>query len=420
MKYEFYFQKFKSYGQRLITNTYFLNCLKISKNIIEFYLDDSQKSTSSRFDFLDGYRGLCAITVALHHMMSFFPDIKCENDVFITAGFFIGVFGFFVLSSFLLTYKMLKDFSKAATYSDFILIILKYSIRRLFRIYFSYVVYVTLISFGPKFAKGVYTYPPWSSLILLKPTLGPNHLWTIPIEIKFYFLIPFISLFFHFSKKYWSISMLVSIAVLYKLYQGLLLYTPADVNVQISNKLYPRFPIFYAGSIVALLYFKYESLNNEYISYLNKSKLAKMIIALFSFYYAAYAALRISPYLRAGMDLYGDSIHPGVKFANLLFLMLIGAPNCFTKIFGSNYALEMYGKYSFGVYLWHPSCIYIVVNLGIKTRGLGVWYYLPLLITFGVLFYYLIENPLMKLGNVLISKIDNYHKNKNSHILISN
>ncbi|RNA41229.1 Acyltransferase family [Brachionus plicatilis] len=322
------------------------------------YLINSQKSISSRFDYLDGYRGFCALTVVIHHIVPFHGG-KGDFRIFVMAGFFIGVFGFFVLSAFLLTYKMTKQLDKCESWNQSGETISKYFIRRFFRIYVPYMFFVICVKLGPKCVKGIYKeYNSWLNLAMLKPTLG-NHLWTIPIEIKFYFMIPILCVAFKLSNKYWMPVVLSSIGAMYWLYQTHLYYSAFDANLFTSNKLYVRFPIFYSGSLVAVFYYKYEIWENEWKN-LVKQRFARIFIGTCSFLMAFYGIMNFSPAYNPKINIYKDSLHPGIKFSFLLFFMLIGAPNDFTRLFSDSFFFKKLGKYSFGIYLWHPMCILVV------------------------------------------------------------
>ena len=68
-----------------------------------FFLSDVEHFT--RFDVLDGFRGLLAISVIIQHTIMMLP-LKGDYLLYDRIGTFIGVSTFFVLSSFLLTYKL--------------------------------------------------------------------------------------------------------------------------------------------------------------------------------------------------------------------------------------------------------------------------------------------------------------------------
>lgn len=376
---------------------------------LQNYFEDSQKSLSNRFDFLDGYRGFCAIIVVLHHTASYIINVG-DFKYFYLTGYFIGVFGFFVLSSFLLTYRMIKDFEKSRTFDELITIIIKYFIRRIFRIYVPYVIYVTLVKLLPSFFGGFYVdlyvtpYSTWTELVTLQ-AVGPNHLWTVPIEIKYYFVIPLVCIVFHYFKNNWHYLIAYSSVLTYIAYQTVFYYEAKDVYLPTANKLYPRFPVFFSGSLVAYLYFNYEKHSNDMLRKIMLLKPVKFILTLIPFFMALYAGKYYSVYLTPGTDMYKDSIHPGVEFSILLFIMLISAPSNFTRIFGDSFVLKMYGKYSFGVYLFHPTCILVKNFFESKQQCEFVPVILLTSLLAGYLFYFLIENPAMKLGNHFIKKL---------------
>ncbi len=76
------------------------------------------------------------------------------SDTRITINF--GVSGFFFLSAFLLTHHLLKELIEANyELKSIAKIICKYFIKRFFRIYMSYVIFVTIIKFGPQFSQSI-------------------------------------------------------------------------------------------------------------------------------------------------------------------------------------------------------------------------------------------------------------------------
>lgn len=154
---------------------FFIASSTISK-MLEFVKDyfnfsPSKNTVVSRFDYLDGFRGFLAILVVFQHSQSDF-ELQDDYRLFISIGNFIGVSGFFALSSFLLTYRLLKDFDKAKTAREECLIILKYAIKRFFRIYLTFFVYVTFIQIDPKFFGGKFNFSSWYSLVTLQRSVS--------------------------------------------------------------------------------------------------------------------------------------------------------------------------------------------------------------------------------------------------------
>jgi len=124
---------------------------------------------------LDGARGLAVLLVLMDHtsdsgMKVFGIDINRTGKY--------GVYLFFVLSAFLLTYqffiKSTDDLAKAKTW-------LNYGFRRFMRIFPLYALVLVILHPG-----AVMTH------LLLRDGRGP--FWTIPVEVKYYMLLPFIVL----------------------------------------------------------------------------------------------------------------------------------------------------------------------------------------------------------------------------------
>ena len=135
----------------------------------------------TRFDFLDGYRGSLALFVVIAHAPKHSSCPFLQSFSLIVDRYSIS--GFFLLSSFLLTYRLLKDFHKPN--SNIALSILQYSIRRFFRIYVVVTVFAIGAVHGPKIFAGD-QYGRYNSVLTIL-TLGPtglNNLWTIPITIN--------------------------------------------------------------------------------------------------------------------------------------------------------------------------------------------------------------------------------------------
>lgn len=132
-----------------------------------------------------------------------------------------GIAGFFMLSAFLLTYRLLEDLSKTTTPIQPRIILLhfaKYFIRRLFRIYFVYIIFILAVKYGPQWIRNheMLTYE--SSFIQMATlgNAGKNHLWTIPSEIKYYFFIPIFCLVCRMSGRY--VHAFLAICVIWTIY----------------------------------------------------------------------------------------------------------------------------------------------------------------------------------------------------------
>jgi peptidoglycan/LPS O-acetylase OafA/YrhL len=79
-------------------------------------------------NYLDTYRGLCCLSVVLSHSFIFFDEVKLVD------GIAFGTVNFFLLSSFLLTYRLIAQFERA-DHTSSLSVVANYFISRFFRIY---------------------------------------------------------------------------------------------------------------------------------------------------------------------------------------------------------------------------------------------------------------------------------------------
>ncbi|RMZ93894.1 hypothetical protein BpHYR1_052400 [Brachionus plicatilis] len=72
--------------------------LKIIFQFVDWFFEDSQKKITNRFEFLDGYRGFCALVVALNHFVPAFGGDGGDLAIFIWSGeFFESIYHFWYL-----------------------------------------------------------------------------------------------------------------------------------------------------------------------------------------------------------------------------------------------------------------------------------------------------------------------------------
>ena len=156
--------------------------------------------TMARLPALDGARGLAVLLVLLDHAsdaeMRIFPgaDLNRASKY--------GVYLFFVLSAFLLTYQFSvrrrEEFTQARTW-------LNYALRRFLRIFPAFAaVLLAYVLMGKLELSGM------GQHLLLRE--GERHFWTIPVEVKYYFLLPFIALaLFWAGRKHWLLGIAAGI-----------------------------------------------------------------------------------------------------------------------------------------------------------------------------------------------------------------
>lgn len=247
-----------------------------------------------RFDFLDGYRGLLALIVVWAHT-NYNKCIFIETISKLSQKFAIA--GFFLLSSFLLTHRLIKDLFNSPTShpsssssSSKLLSILQYFIRRFFRIYVVYILFAIAAKHGPPFI----TYGNYEGSLVNMLSLGHtglNHLWTIPPEIKFYFIIPLICLIFVFLGGQFASFLFLAACLVWTAYDQFFNFFNLRADdifsySKHSNFLRNHFAVFLVGSEVAMalhLAERCESLMNWVKG--NRAKLiinvTSIVIALF-------------------------------------------------------------------------------------------------------------------------------------------
>ena len=226
----------------------------------------SNNEILKRFDILDGFRGILAITVVFQHTDQHF-QFGGEYKLIKYLGYSFAVPSFFALSSFLLTYKLYSQLILSnGSFNSVKEIILKYLIRRFFRIYIPYFIYCSFIKAG--FSK-VETYPgyefsTWYNLVTLKNT-GKNHLWTVPPEAKLCLFIPLFSLFSYKLKIYFIIwaSCIIIFLYLSEVYNinGL---KCTKITHQEGENLQRVFQIFLTGSLVGVIYYEIQNCSLEF------------------------------------------------------------------------------------------------------------------------------------------------------------
>ena len=138
-----------------------------------------------RFPALDGLRGVAVLLVLLAHSSNI--GVRLHPAVDLSGCGRMGVFLFFVLSAYLLTLQLLgrDDLARPRTWG-------RYVVRRLLRVAPAYVAWV-FVYFATRQALRIEPFDSWAltdvggHLALLR---GDRHLWTIPVELRWYLALP--------------------------------------------------------------------------------------------------------------------------------------------------------------------------------------------------------------------------------------
>lgn len=347
---------------------------------------------------LDGLRGFAALLVILSHTslnkMYFFPHLDFSGF-----GKF-GVFLFFLLSAFLLTYPFLKPekklFSKAA--------MIRYWQRRTLRIYPLYITYLlaalvsTFLLDRMANIQGVgIPFPLTTTEFLKHITLleGKSITWSIAVEFKFYFFLPLIAWGMKISRKihpYYPYILLLSLIILSQL------ISPQGSSSTNDIRLLPYTPIFITGMILAQLQTDIDAAGGIKNSLQTTVKYitALCIISILYQTPAIYSLLN--------ENVPSDFFHKRfIQFSILwgfVLFSIINSNGILKSIF-SSHILRFFGAISFSLYLFHPVLI-SVVNKIKADSPFDAWIVLGTTSLLACMSYYYFEKP--------ISKIDFFKK----------
>jgi peptidoglycan/LPS O-acetylase OafA/YrhL len=190
---------------------------------------------------LDGLRGFALLLVLLDHSSD--EQIRIFGALFNRAGKY-GVFLFFVLSAFLLTHLLLSrpasDWRKAGTWFN-------YAVRRFLRIIPIYYLAILILAWKKQFT----WHRAWDNFLLRD---GYRQFWTIPVEMKFYLLLPGLALALGWCReRRWRPALLAalgSVVLAWALYHGERLWCVNEHVFLISENLAP----FLLGCVTAALH----------------------------------------------------------------------------------------------------------------------------------------------------------------------
>jgi peptidoglycan/LPS O-acetylase OafA/YrhL len=259
----------------------------------------------------------------------------------------------------------------------------------------------------------------WFGLVTLTQT--GMHLWTIPIEIIYYFIIPIICLACKAASSRAISKAVFVIGLTVFSYLGcnynLTELTQDEVNRYKYKGIVTSFKltafIFVSGSLIGILVHNMQE--NSVCNTLLKWNAVQLGISLLSMNQFA-RAYKTSMW-KVGDD-YLTFIHiPGFQWAIFLFLLIIGNSkwNPFVALLEKSLNLQKCGKYSFGIYLNHLIVIFLVdkwdhinwMSMPEKTVIVLFVVYLT-----GWLWYFVFEKNLIILANrfceFLVKKSNKY------------
>lgn len=352
--------------------------------------------SSLQIDALDGLRGFAVLIVILAHTGN--AGFHLIPFLDLSGAGHAGVYLFFELSAFLLTYLFIAHGSNAFTLDRIAI----YFQRRFFRIYPLYFLYLTaaLIStwlvsiYRPDLSIGIpmsLTLGEYATQLLMIE--GKGITWSIPVEFHFYFMLPLVA---------YGIVVLcgnrVRPAVLFiACLLGLAaLLWPIEKAESIRSVVY-HLPVFLFGTTLALLH------QHWITSGRNRNQKSALVIEILGLL-SLLAILLLTPSMLRSLGFSSFAFKPHRQF--LLFAMLWGTV-IFAAIHGNGLIGQVFrikwlrylGFISFSAYLLHPVFISGIVKSGLKEflhPFASGWLVLTLTAAVSWVTFSLIEKPMSR------------------------
>lgn len=391
--------------------------LKLIRTRLKSYYDETEKeetSSQTRFDYLDGYRGTLALMVVIAHSHQLVNVKILEYDEGITHSYAIA--GFFMLSAFLLTFRLLEDFRKCQNLKSIIICTLKYFTRRFVRIYIYYLFYCSLAILCPKWIGGPVKFDASLWKIALLESSGNNHLWTVPPELKYYLFIPIFCLTVRLMNRISVVLLIFSIiSTIYDQVYNVFGITIQDIiyGTSTCHLLKGHFAVFFIGSQTALAYFliKY---NDDLMRFINKKPIQMAI----DYLAIIIGLIGLKVYENLHFDSFRFRSRAAIFWSSVLLLTLLNDKCTIANTYRLFRFLRNMGKYSYSIYLFHFGLLN-VIGLSILSKWLN-WFEFALVSVFiiycvGKVLFYLIERPLIDLASYFCKKLDSFLINSDSN-----
>jgi peptidoglycan/LPS O-acetylase OafA/YrhL len=333
---------------------------------------------------LDGLRGLAVLVVVFSHISASSANINLPIFNFVGIGK-LGVYLFFVLSSYLLDSQIINELQKNGLSWFYWK---NYFLRRILRIYplfiLSLLIFFTLSKFGFKSVINTKTDIIYHIFLIH----GDSIFWSILVEFKYYFISPLIMIICHYLKwkpKY--ILILISFIILV----SIIIQHEFKFD---TNSLIRYLPIFLVGTLLAIF-------EKYLITNFIPQKSSTLLI--FSFSIFLFFILFIPSYLFYFLDFeyhfeddYSFHLIHGLFWAIILFSVKNIDSNVF-RFFSSKFMMII-GKISFSIYLFHIPilgfCISNKIGIPFEFKLISFAF---LLLIFCVNSFFLFELPISRI-----------------------
>ena len=314
---------------------------------------------------LNGIRTIAAMGVLISHInlaLSKFNIMNISlfgfNKFGKPKGWLLGEHGvtmFFVLSGFLITFLLVKEFKKTG-----IINIKAFYVRRILRIWPLYYLYflTTIFIFYLLFDNlpSISTFLYYTFFLANIPFVTHNalpalaHFWSIAVEEQFYLFWPFLFLFFNIKLRK-VILFLISFLALFRIFVWYKMPFSLIALYSVVN----RFDCMLFGALGAILY-------------LEQSK----IIDFLNLKWIQYCSWLVMLLLITNQLIFFSAIIEIFLIGFVTFSIIIGQINIENRVVNlENMIMSYLGKLSFGIYVYHPLIIFLASHFFKKTNNLN-------------------------------------------------
>lgn len=352
---------------------------------------EKRSSSNLQFDSLDGLRGIAVLLVVLSHCSILRMNLGGVLD-FRGAGR-IGVYLFFVLSAFLLTLPFVgrtpSELAQASRWRQ-------YALRRVLRIFPLYGVVIGFHFLGAAYWPGRHLTDLgengfWQHLTL---RAGEGVFWTIPVEFKYYLVLPFVAALFALLRQR-TPAILCAVGFLIAISIGVL--WPPAASRPGTIALGPYLPIFLVGSTSAFIHARLQIAGGVQSS---RARFGLESMSLLAFASAMILLPKSLDALLGGPHGSHNDVHRQYLLLGTIWsLCLLGFLNGrgWIERVLSTRPLRLIGIVSFSVYLWHPPILSLVVRVyRPSSPTLGVLLVVGSSVLAGCVSYLLFERPFLR------------------------
>lgn len=312
----------------------------------------AERPGANKIQFLDGLRGIAIIMVMWHHG-GYIGHMDMGG---------VGVDIFFILSAFLLTLIFERQartlVERGATPRQWGFMLVDYLCKRFLRVYPLFIVVVLVLWVLPAPLQERYYHIQKGSFNLLKVlTFHPRYryflLWSLPIEIQYYFVLPiFTTGMVLLQSKWWVPSIVVSAWIVYE----------GCTNARGHKKhLAEHLPTFVAGSLAAIVFTKIDQWRKQTkFEFTQWYRLGLRVIEYFMvglFWSICFSGLYFNTLFKNPFEPKKGAAHFITVPVTFIIVIEMLVPSVISQCLEWN-VLRAWGKVSFSAYLLHVFVIY--------------------------------------------------------------